>query len=139
MSSEVWRIVPGINHLIASSHGRIMLIPERKPMPRGGLRNYGGKPTYGQWDGCRFIDYDTRARKTRKVHRLVCAAFSGPAPRDQPVCMHLDENPRNNRPENLQWGTQKENLNAPGFLDYCRGRVGENNPFIKGRNTRRAS
>ena len=45
----------------------------------------------------------------------------------------FDENAANNRPDNLRWGTQKENLNAEGFLTYCRGRVGENNPFVKGR------
>jgi hypothetical protein len=38
------------------------------------------------------------------------------------VCMHLDENSRNNKPENLAWGTQKENLNAPGFIDYCKSK-----------------
>jgi hypothetical protein len=47
--------------------------------------------------------------------------------------MHLDENSRNNRPENLAWGTQKENLNAPQFLEYCKNRTGENSPIIKGK------
>ena len=47
--------------------------------------------------------------------------------------MHLDENAANNRASNLRWGTQKENLNAPGFLDYCRTRTGENNLVVKGR------
>lgn len=65
--------------------------------------------------------------------RLVCEAFHGPAPSTDSVCMHLDENARNNAPTNLQWGTQKENLNATGFLEYCRSRTGDNNPLIKGR------
>jgi HNH endonuclease len=47
--------------------------------------------------------------------------------------MHLDENAANNRASNLQWGTQKENLNADGFTAYCRSRTGDNNPLIKGR------
>lgn len=47
--------------------------------------------------------------------------------------MHIDENSRNNKPANLAWGTQKENLNAPGFIEYCKGRVGENSPTTKGR------
>lgn len=53
---------------------------------------------------------------------MVCEAFHGvqPHPYPQSVCMHLDENSRNNRPENLAWGSQKENLNAPGFVAYCR-------------------
>ena len=93
---------------------------------------YGGHPTVGQWDGSRML-YQLRG-KTYKVARLVCEAFNGPPSAEKNVCMHLDENARNNKPSNLAWGTQKENLNAPGFLEYCRGRVGENSPIIKGRN-----
>lgn len=36
--------------------------------------------------------------------------------------MHLDEDNGNNRPGNLAWGTQQQNLNAPGFKQYCRER-----------------
>lgn len=67
-----------------------------------------------------------------KVHRLVCEAFHGPAPSPRHVVIHIDENGLNNRPENLMWGTQKQNLNMPKFIEYCRSRVGENNPNIKG-------
>jgi hypothetical protein len=31
---------------------------------------------------------------------------------------------------------QKENLSAAGFIEYCRGRTGENSPTIKGRKAR---
>lgn len=94
-------------------------------------RHYAGAPWLGALDGERYTVYFRG--KNYKVARLVCEAFKGPAPPDRRVCMHLDENSRNNKPENLAWGTQKENLNAPGFLSYCRGRTGENNPHIKGR------
>lgn len=70
-------------------------------------------------------------RRTTDVHKLVCEAFHGPKPSENAVCMHLDETRTNNTPSNLRWGTQKENLNAPGFLKYCRSRVGENSPTIK--------
>jgi hypothetical protein len=73
------------------------------------------------------------SRQTHKIARLVAEAFHGPPPFDDAVAMHLDENAANNRPENIRWGTQKENLNAEGFLAYCRDRTGENNPMIKGR------
>jgi hypothetical protein len=62
----------------------------------------------------------------------VCEAFHGEPEKGQ-VCMHLDEDARNNRPENLAWGSQKENLNAPKFLEYCKGRVGDKSPSIKGK------
>lgn len=112
--------------------GRIMVAHFAGALPNGGERIYGGVPTFGQWDGKRFI-YARRGHKTLKVHRLVCEAFNGPPPDDKSVCMHLDESSANNKPENLSWGTQKENLNAPGFLAYCRSRTGENSPAAKGR------
>jgi hypothetical protein len=93
-------------------------------------RMYGGKIITGQWDGARFIH---RWRgKTRKVARLVCEAWNGP-PGEGQVCMHLDEDASNNRPENLAWGSQRENLNAPGFIAYCKTRTGDNHPFRKSR------
>lgn len=134
-TKEIWRIVPSLSGLLASSEGRLMVVPYMAALPNGGKRSYGGEPTYGQWDGERFI-YVFRG-KTYKAHRLICEAFNG-APLLGEVCMHLDENSRNNKPSNLSWGTQKENLNAPGFIDYCRGRTGERNPFIKGRSKRAA-
>lgn len=118
---ELWRIVPSVPGLLASSHGRLMVAPYLGTMPAGGKRQYGGEPTTGQWDGKRFI-YIANG-KTLKVARLVCEAFNGQQPDDKPVCMHLDEDARNNRPENLAWGTQKENMNAPGFIAYCKARM----------------
>jgi len=108
-----------------------MSFPFTGAMPNGSERHYEGSPTHGQWDGKRFI-YVVK-KKTHKVARLVCEAFNGPPPEGLNVCMHLDENSRNNRPTNLRWGTQKENLNAPGFIDYCKSRTGELNPAVKGR------
>jgi hypothetical protein len=69
-----------------------------------------------------------------KVHQLVCEAFNGPKPSSQHVVSHLNEDPLDNRPENLTWATQKENLNMPKFKEYCCSRTGENSPTIKGRN-----
>lgn len=122
--------MPSRPELLASSWGRLMVVPYEKEMPRGGKRTYGGQPVYGCWDGDRLV-YELKG-KTAKVHRLVCEAFNGPAEPEQ-VCMHLDENSMNNMPSNLAWGTQKENLNAPGFLAYCRSRTGDNHPRTKGR------
>ncbi len=108
-------------------------------MPRGNLRWYEPNPTYG---------VKTRASKTArhvymgiqnkfygnmKVHRLVCEAFHGPAQDESHVVIHLDEDATNNRPENLKWGTMKENMNMPGYIAYCKSRTGENNPNVKGR------
>lgn len=133
---EIWQRIPSLPDVLASTRGRIMLLPKVGVMPHGGLRAYGSRARRGSWDGKRYVIYI--GGKTYKVARLVCEAFHGPAPSDKTVCMHLDENSKNNAPDNLAWGTQKENLNAPGFLSYCQTRTGENNPFIKGRKAKAA-
>lgn len=130
MVKETWRVIPSQPALLASSLGRIMVAPRNGSMPHGGPRPIGGEPTLGQWDGARFL-YARRRQKTLKVARLVCEAFHGAPPFERAVCMHMDENSRNNAPTNLKWGTQKENLNAPGFLEYCRSRIGDKSPTRK--------
>jgi hypothetical protein len=106
-------------------------------MPNGAMRWYRSKPTPGYradmsgLAGYRMILRIGGLGKTFKIARLVCEAFHGPAPFERAVVMHLDDNPGNNRPENLKWGTQKENLNAPQFIAYCRSRTGENSTHAK--------
>lgn len=132
MEGVVWRIVPSLPEYMASSEGRIMRVPYVGLMPHGGERHYGGQPHFGVWNKLdeRFT-FNFRG-KNYKVHRLICEAFHGPAPSGKTVCMHIDENAANNRPANLAWGTQKENLNAPAVKEYHRARVGEHNPLLKG-------
>jgi hypothetical protein len=137
MEGEIWLPVPSKPGLLASSLGRIKLPTRIGDMPYGGTRVYEPKPTFG---------FRTRASKTArheymnvcsskmgniKVHRAVCEAFHGAPPFPRAVVIHLDENAVNNKPENLRWGTQKENLNAPGFIAYCKTRIGENSPTTK--------
>lgn len=125
MTGEIWREVPCLPQILASSEGRVMVKPYRAPMPHGGERPYGGQPHFGVWNKAdeRFII--VYKGKTHKVAHLVCEAFNGPRPMIDgraAVCMHLDENAANNRADNLKWGTQKENLNAKGFIEYSRHR-----------------
>jgi len=126
-SLEEWRICPSLPNYMASNWGRIMRVPFMGPTPNGhGVRHYHGKPYHGVWhaDERRFAF--VHKGKNYKVHRLVCEAWNGPPPFEGAVVMHLDEDSRNNRPENLKWGTQKENLAAPGFRKWAksRGRAG---------------
>jgi hypothetical protein len=133
--NETWRSSLSAPGMLVSSKGRIMIEPFETVMNYGQKRVYRSKPWYGAWaKGSGGGRYTTRFRgKTYKVARLVCEAFNGPQPPDKRVCMHLNENSRNNLSSNLAWGTQKQNLNAPGFIEYCEGRTGENNPYVKGR------
>ncbi len=45
----------------------------------------------------------------KNVHRIICTAFHGEQRNRQHQVRHLDGNKANNRPENLKWGTAKEN------------------------------
>ena len=129
---EIWRLVPSVPGVLASNRGRIMIIPTRGPSPFGGVRHYSARARRGCWDATNKRYVVHIREKTYRVSRLVCEAFHGPPPSPETVCMHQDENSKNNDQTNLRWGTQKENLNAPGFIDYCRSRTGENSPRIKG-------
>jgi hypothetical protein len=92
----------------------------------GGYRLYTPKPVRGVVTRAnKDASHSYRGVYSRffgniKVHRAVCEAFHGPKPFPEAVVIHLDENAHNNRPENLKWGTQKENLNMPKFKAYLR-------------------
>lgn len=131
MPIEVWKQSPSLPEYQVSSWGRVMRAPYDAPMPYGGKRRYGGKPHFGQ-----FVEEERRCvfyfrGRTYKVHQPVCEAFHGPKPFPRAVVMHGDEIGCNNRADNLAWGTQKQNLNAPGFLAYCRSRTGDDSPTAK--------
>lgn len=133
-ATEEWRIAPSLPEYEVSSLGRIRRIPHFSPMPGGGERIYGGKVWLGCWEPKQKRYILMYRGKTYKVARLVCEAFHGVAPPNLPYVLHLDEDSRNNRASNLKWGTQKENLNMPAFIQYCRSRTGENSPAAKSRN-----
>ena len=116
---EEWRVVPSCPQVEASSWGRIRRKDHIGIMPHGGSRAYTSEPTYGtvrrahKTAAHSYRGYIYRGIGNVKVHRMVCEAFHGPAPHGKPYVLHLDEDAHNNRPENLKWGTQKENLSMP--------------------------
>lgn len=124
--AEIWKKVPSRPGVMASSCGRIILRPGYAPLPNGGYRAYLPEPNEGVVTKSNknakhvYRSYWAREHGNMKVHQLVCEAFHGTKPFPKAVVMHLDENGLNNRPSNLKWGTQKENLNAPGFIAYCK-------------------
>lgn len=124
--SEIWKPVPSLPGLLVSDHGRTLLETPR-------LRGRTPEPRNGRWDGKRMVIHIRRYCRILKIHRLVCEAFNGPPPFKGAMAMHIDEDSRNNHPSNLKWGTCKENLNAPGFLAYCRSRTGIHNSRVKAR------
>lgn len=129
--SEEWRPIPSLPEYEASSLGRVRRLPAIMPMPGGrGIRRYGGQPMLGVRDDEGRPTLTFR-RKNYRISRRVCEAFHGPPPFSRAVVMHGDDDPANNVPGNLSWGTQKENLSTPRFRDYCRARLGPLSPRAK--------
>lgn len=136
--NEEWRPVPSLSGVMASSLGRIVLPPKEARMPHGGMRKYTPKPTFGYVSRASknakhaYRAYRSKEHGNIKIHRAVCEAFHGPPPFDSAVVIHLDEDAMNNRPENLKWGTQRENLNMQKIKEYHRSRTGDASPYRKG-------
>ena len=127
-----------IEGALVNDLGQIKLPEVKAKMPSGVLRLYKTKWKWGvktkASKSARHQYYGLMYRgKNYKMHRIICKAFHGPPPEGKNVVIHINENALDNRPENLKWGTQKENLNMPGFIEYCKSRTGEDSPAIKGR------
>ena len=97
---EYWTQVEGAeNGYMVSNLGRVK-----------GIR----KPIMGQHDNgigylqCKIKMNDGAARWL-KVHRMVAAAFV-PNPEGKPEVNHIDGNKQNNRADNLEWVSHKDNV-----------------------------
>ena len=108
MNNIIWRNIPQYSRYMVSNDGRVMAIHKcdnhkenyiLKPRPKS-------KHPYPIY---RVIGDDGK-RRTVYLHTLVVRAFHGDKPNKYAVTRHLDGNPLNNTPENLAWGTAKENI-----------------------------
>ena len=57
----------------------------------------------------RAVLVENGVRHAVRVHRVVCETFN-PNPDNKPMVNHKDGNPQNNNADNLEWVTNKENL-----------------------------
>lgn len=60
------------------------------------------------------------------LHTAVCEAAHGPKPNGEARVRHLNGDPLDNRPDNLRWGTQKEN--CQDTVRHGRSTRGQSNP-----------
>lgn len=111
---EIWK--PVINYkgfYEISNFGRVRSV-DREFIKRNGTKvNYKGRliKVETTYQGYKRVRLSKRGIDQKyNVHRLVAEAFIGPYP-DGKVINHIDENRANNYFENLEYVTQKENIN----------------------------
>lgn len=111
---EVWKPVIGFEGLYeVSSEGRVRSLGFWMNNRWGTQWWKPGRILKPGVDGGGYLMVDLQkdgVRYNKKVHRLVAEAFI-PNPDNKPQINHLDENPKNNNINNLEWVTQKENNN----------------------------
>ena len=106
MKNEEWRDVAGYEGLYqVSSEGRVKSL-ERKGRKSERILKPGVRSK-----GYLFVVLCAGGKSRMfSVHRLVCTAFHD-NPENKLDVNHINENKTDNRIENLEWSTRKENLN----------------------------
>lgn len=111
--NEEWRPVVGWEgYYEVSSLGRVKRLQVRILRSDGRTVNSksGILTPHTRQYGHEYVSlFKEGVRKTVAVHRTVCETFWGPPPEDKPWALHWDDNPSNNRPENLRWGDAFDN------------------------------
>lgn len=125
---EFWVPVPGYGGLYeASSQGRVRSLPR---ITVGKLGKPRRRPLRMLWlhyddNGYRRV---TVTGKSRLLHRIVLEAFVGPCPEGMECC-HNNGDRSDCRPENLRWGTHKEN--SQDRVAHGTSRRGESHSLAK--------
>ncbi len=116
-SFEIWRDIPGYEGAYqVSSLGRVRSLPRMVPVFRDSGEVAYARPCPGMilrqavCDRAGHVSVHLGKHcRGIPVHQLVMLAFHG-APPPGMEAMHLNGNPRDNRPENLRYGTHSENM-----------------------------
>ena len=108
---EIWKDIIGYEGLYqVSNMGNVKSLDRWVKAKGNGKQFYASQPIkikYPNNYAYVFI-YKNNKLKSHRVHRLVAKAFL-PNPNNYPFVMHMDNDPKNNCVENLQWGTNSMN------------------------------
>jgi len=101
LDGEVWKSIKGFHKYFVSNMGRLITIKDNKPMIRKRCFDKNGYCTTTLWTGGKH--------HPRRIHRLVLETFETPCPKGM-ECSHKNHIKDDNRLENLEWATHKENI-----------------------------
>ena len=108
--TEVWKDIPGFEGYQASSFGRIRSV-DRVVKSITGPRNYKGRILKQSKRG-EYLCIRIGERPTENVHILIAMTYHGHQPNKwDKVVNHKDLDKHNNRPDNIEIITQRENAN----------------------------
>lgn len=110
---EEWRPIPGWEgYYEVSNGGRVRSLPRIITLSNGVNQPLKGKILSPANDGrtshLRVNLFRGGKGTSTHVHRAVLEAFVGPCPDGMEAC-HWNDDPKDNRLENLRWGSRKEN------------------------------
>ena len=129
-SVEIWKPVPGWEGLyeICLERQEARSVDRMVSAGRGGHRLARGTVLKTQNSrGYAQVCFKEDGKSTTvKLHHFICAMAHGPRPSPKHVARHLNGDSRDNRPENLAWGTQAENL--ADMIRHGTSTKGEKNP-----------
>lgn len=110
---EIWKDVVGYEGLYqVSAFGRVKRLARINIYSDGRVVREKEKFIYGKVSDFGHVSVCLTKNKKEKetlVHRLVGVAFI-PNPNNYPQINHIDNNPSNNKIGNLEWCTQKHNI-----------------------------
>lgn len=113
LDGEEWRTTTVSDRYAVSNYGRVLSYAISYPSSKRVFSKGPNlvKPRINKLGYYRVSIYSgNHVSKSYLVHRLVAMAFI-PNPNNLPYINHKDENPGNNRTDNLEWCTQKYNCN----------------------------
>ncbi|WP_052427413.1 NUMOD4 motif-containing HNH endonuclease [Neobacillus niacini] len=103
METEIYKWIPGYEGLYkVSNFGNVLSFH----------KNENGeflKATKGATDYVLIGLSKNKKQKIFRLNRIVCEVFNGKSPSKKHQANHLDGNKKNNRADNLEWTTAKQN------------------------------